>query len=208
MHALTVEITLNEPMLGTTSGDKEVAKTYIASKNPSGVADDEIDAIDGMDVLEKSSTCFPKDAGDNPFMWDYQVKGFFKDACGMLKRAPGTKSSGVKVYKKIIDGLIFPFPRKIPFRLSGPLTWTERPLRAQTPKGERIALVRSETVPAGSILRFDIKYMQPKMREVILEWLEYGEFRGFGQWRNSGMGRFSFVLVGESNTGAISGESQ
>lgn len=195
MNTLTVEITLNEPMLGTTSGDKEVAKTFIASKNPNGVADDEIAAIDEMEVLQKSSTCFPRDTNDNPFMWDYQVKGFFKDACGMLKRVTGTKSSGIKAYKKIIDGLIFPSPRKIPIDLSGPLTWTERPLRAQTAKGERIALARSETVPAGSILRFDIKYMQPKMRDVIIEWLDYGELRGFGQWRNSGMGRFRWALV-------------
>ena len=29
---------------------------------------------------------FPKDTDGCPIMWDYQVKGFFKDTCGALKR--------------------------------------------------------------------------------------------------------------------------
>ena len=50
-------------------------------------------------------TIFPRDNGV-PIYWDYQIKGFFKDACGMLRKVTGSKSSKIKAYKKEIDGLI------------------------------------------------------------------------------------------------------
>lgn len=31
----------------------------------------------------------------------------------------------------------------------------------------------------------------------LLEWLDYGILRGLGQWRNSGKGRFSYVVTEE-----------
>jgi len=31
--------------------------------------------------------------------------------------------------------------------------------------------------------------------KLVLEWLDYGKWRGLGQWRNSGKGRFTFELV-------------
>ena len=49
-------------------------------------------------------TIFPRDNGV-PIYWDYQIKGFFKDACGMLRKVTGSKSSKIKAYKKEIDGL-------------------------------------------------------------------------------------------------------
>lgn len=198
METLRVKLTLIEPLLGTTSGNKELAKEFIAAKHPEGMQEDEERAMEDIEdvaeELEKSSTFFPKEDGV-PFLWDYQLKGFFKDACNMLRRVPKTLSTGLKAYKKVIDGLVFPSPRKILINVSGEMQWTERPLRASTPQGERIALARSETVPAGSALEFDIKYMDPDLLDVILEWLEYGELRGLGQWRNSGMGRFSFEII-------------
>ena len=29
-----------------------------------------------------------------------------------------------------------------------------------------------------------------------MEWLDYGQLRGLGQWRNSGKGRFRYTLLG------------
>jgi len=29
----------------------------------------------------------------------------------------------------------------------------------------------------------------------LREWLDYGKLKGFGQWRNSGKGRFSYEII-------------
>jgi len=190
MEKYRVKIKLTEPLLGTVSGNKELATDYIAANHPDGLQDDEMEAIENMDeVVEKATTYFPKLEDGSPFLWDYQIKGFFKDACGMLNRV-GPK---LKAYKKIIDGLIFPQPRKIPVNLAGEMGFIERPLRVPTPKGERSALARSETVPADSTVEFCVLLLDDSLEKNLKGWLEYGQLRGLGQWRNSGMGRFEVV---------------
>lgn len=71
----------------------------------------------------------------------------------------------------------------------------ERPLRASSASGERVALAASETVPAGTVLEFSILVMNPKDAETVREWLDYGRLRGLFQWRNSGKGRFEWEEV-------------
>lgn len=192
---MRVRIEFTEPLLGTLAGNKELAEDYIASKHPDEPQEDEIEAIANIDEeLANGSTVFNSD-DDGRFLWDYQIKGFFKDACSMLRRVPGTRSKKMVAYKKIIDGLIFPGPRKIYINLSGETTFTERPLRAQTAQGERIALARSETAAIGSSIEFDITCLDKKLEKNVIEWLDYGAIRGLGQWRNSGMGRFKYEVL-------------
>lgn len=191
-----IELTFTEPLLATTAGDKELATEFILSKRPNGAADDEAEALrTDEETIEKSSTVFMRDERGRPYLWDYQVKGFFKDACGMLNRVlPATKK--LKAYKKVIDGLIFVKPRKITIETNGGgITIVERPLRAQTAQGERIALARSEAAPAGSRIRASLNMLDEDLWEAVKSWLDYGELRGLGQWRNSGMGRFTWVEV-------------
>jgi len=209
---MSVRLTLNEEMLGTASSDPAIHEQYIAAKAPNAPSREEEVAALGVDeVIEKGMTVFPLVDG-KPVLWDYQIKGFFKDACGMLTRTQGTKSSQLKAYKKIIDGLVFPTPRSITIQIpeGGDVGNCQRPLRADTAQGPRIALANSETVPIGSVLEFDIRFLPLKtaakpgpdgkekknlIQECIEEWLDYGELRGLGQWRNSGKGRFSWELV-------------
>jgi hypothetical protein len=33
------------------------------------------------------------------------------------------------------------------------------------------------------------------LEAVVIEWLEYGKFRGLGQWRNSGKGRVIHEII-------------
>ena len=190
---MQIRITFTEPLLGTLSGDSELAKDYILTKHPDGITQDELDASQPVEeVTEKASTIFARENG-NPMLWDYQIKGFFKDACSMMLRV--TKVKELRAYKKIIDGLIFVKPRKIILKLSGELTWTERPLRASTPQGERIALARSETAPIGTYFDIEILMLNEKLvKKYVKNWLDYGALRGIGQWRNSGMGRFDWKL--------------
>jgi len=196
---MKVRLILTEFLLGTLAGQKEVAKTYIAGKHPTGepVAD-EMEELEKMEEqLENASTIFSRDE-KGIHLWDYQIKGFFKDACGMLRRVPDTRSSKLTSYKKVIDGLVFPGPRKIYIHHTGETSFVERPLRAQTAQGERIALARSETVPAGSYLDVDITCLDPKLEPLVIEWLDYGALRGLGQWRNSGAGRFEYERLDQS----------
>jgi hypothetical protein len=200
---IKVQIELVEEMLGM-SAKADVHEKFIASKAPDAESREEEVAALGVDtVVESSKTFFPKDEDGNPFMWDYQMRGAFKDACGLLRRVKGSKSSKITAFKKVIDGQIFVKERKIPLLIpeGESIGNCQRPLRAETAQGPRVALSNSETVPAGTMFEFTVVIFEPpskkgvpSLEECLIEWLEYGEFRGLGQWRNSGKGRFVFSV--------------
>ena len=113
---LTVRVHFFEEILGTASANPEIHEEFIASKAPDAMSrEEEIAAIGAEEVFEKGMTVFPRDDAGNPIAWDYQWKGFFKDAAGALRKVPNSYCSKIKAYKKEIDGLIFPEPRMIPF---------------------------------------------------------------------------------------------
>lgn len=193
-----VELTLADELLGTSPANPNIYREFIASRREGGVDEAEVAAATTVEEeVQKGTTVFTRDADGKPCLWDYQIKGFFKDACGMLARANGTASSKLKAYKKCIDGLLFVEPRMIPIvlPLASGIGECVRPLRAQTAQGERISLARSETVPAGSIIRFEVQCLTNAVTDCVEEWLDYGRLRGLGQWRNSGKGRFSYRFV-------------
>lgn len=199
MKEINVRLTLTDEMLGTAAADPEVYKKYIASKAPDAKSlEEEIEAHGVDEVYAGSLTVFPRDENGNPFMWDYQLRGFFKDACSALQRCgkenPVAKEScKLKAFKKIIDGCIFVYPRKIMIDMhGGEMGICERPLRASTAQGERVALAASETVPEGSTMDVTIRCLNDSHEAVVKEWLDYGQYKGLLQWRNSGKGRFTW----------------
>jgi len=194
MKELSVRITLTDELLGTAAGNPWVHDEFIASKAPGALSrKQEIEALGPDAVIEKAKTVFPKTADGAPFIWDYNIKGFFKDAASMLRRVPGSKTSKLAAYRREIDGLVFIKERRIPITLpagSSGLGSCQRPLRAQTPQGERVSLADSESAPEGSCLEFTVQCLVDGDVEYIEEWLDYGAVRGLGRWRNSGKGRF------------------
>ena len=195
-NEMRVRLTFLEEVLGTSPNNPDICREYIAANNPDPTQiEEEVEAISTEEAIEKSMTVFPRTEDGKPFIYDYQIKGFFKDACGMLKRVTGTKSSKIKAYKKEIDGLIFVAERQIPFEFDGEMGECQRPLRASTPQGERVALAHSETIPAGATVEFTIQYMLDSHKAVIEEWLDYGVFRGLGQWRNASKGKFVHEIL-------------
>lgn len=193
---LKVTVTLTDELLGMMPGDKELHETYIASKAPDARRlEEEIEAVGVDEVVEKGKTVFPRTADGAPCLFDYQIRGMFKDSIGMLRRVPGTACSKVKNYKKVVDGLLFVSPRKVAIELSGDLGDCQRPLRTQSPQGERTAIAHSETVPEGSRLTFTVQMLTADLEPVVRECLDYGELHGLGQWRNSGKGRFVWEEV-------------
>ena len=206
MKLIKVKVTFNEKVLGSQSNNKEIHADYIASKSPDKKSKEEEIAAVGIEAYEeKTMTVFPRMEDGTPMFWDYQIRGFFKDSCSALQRCKGEEiskeSCKLKKNKKVIDGCIFVEPRQIPIHIpeGGEIELLQRPLRGQTAQGERIALATSETVPAGSWAEFTIRCLSDAHEKVVLEWLEYGRFKGMGQWRNAGFGRFSYdaeVLCG------------
>ena len=201
---MKVKITLIEEALGSSPSNEELLATYIASKAPTDeLTSEEIDNIKAQNA-EDRITIFPRQADGTPFIYDYQIKGMLKDSCKALAAAgkagyPGGKAcAGLKAYKKLIDGLIFVSPREIPYNMNGMrMDYCERPLRASTPQGERVSIAKSETVPAGSTIEFEITCLDPKLEDMVRECLDYGKLRGLGQWRNSGKGRYTWEEVKE-----------
>lgn len=201
MTTLKIKVTFDEEVLGTSASNPDIHSEYIASKGPNALTlSEEVEAIGTDEVFEKNMTVFPRNKEGSPIVWDYQWKGFLKDAFGCLKKVPGTECGKIKAYKKEIDGLIFVYPRQIPFELSGEMDICQRPLRANTPQGERVALASSESVPEGSTMIFEIKCLLDTDVKAVIEALDYGAMRGFGQWRNSGKGRFHYEILEQKKT--------
>ena len=198
MKTLKVKVTTTEEMLGTASANPEIHREFIASNAPNAPSmEEEVAAVGAEEVFEKGMTVFPRVDG-KPVAWDYQWKGFFKDACGMLRKVTGSECSKIKAYKKEIDGLIFVEPRAIQIQFDGEIGICQRPLRGQTAQGERIALASSESIPAGAHMEFSVKCLCDAHAKAIKEMLDYGILRGFGQWRNSGKGRFTYEIAEEA----------
>lgn len=193
MTKMRVRLTFLDEVLGTASANPDIHREFIASKAPDAPStEDEVAALGADSVADKGMTVFPRDDDGKPFLWDYQVRGFFKDACSMLRRSKGTKSAKLTAFKKVIDGMVFVGEREIPFEFDGEVGNCQRPLRAQTAQGERVALAESESVPAGSSVEFTVECLDPAHTGLVREWLDYGCLRGIGQWRNSGKGRFEW----------------
>ena len=199
MKTLKIKITFTEELLGTASNDPKIHERFIASKAlDEDKIKEEMEALGPEEEIEIAKTVFPKLDDGTPFIYDYQIKGFFKDTCGVLRTIKGTESSKVKAYKKFIDGRIFPSPRKIPITFADDGQYEDgnfigscqRPLRASTPMGERNSLAHSECIKPGASCEFEILLMSDDDEKWIKEMLEYGRLRGLGQWRNSGKGRF------------------
>jgi hypothetical protein len=190
---MKIRITFTEEVLGTKAANADLFADFIASKAPDG--DRRREEIETAEHREESgTTVFHRDPDGTPILWDYQVKGFFKDACGALRRADGTRSKDLKAYKTTIDSVVFPKPRRIRLILPEGVSvgLCERPLRADTAQGPRVSLCRSETLPAGTYFDVEIATLAESVKPLIREWLDYGALRGIGQWRNSGKGRFEW----------------
>jgi len=203
MTKLKIKATLTEMMLGTASNNPDVHDEYIASLAPDAVSRAEEVAAIGVDnEIDKSMTVFPRLNGQSdgqPFVFDYMIRGFLKNAARANARMSDSLTSKQKAYIKIISDTVFVFPRMIPLQYEGAeqgiVGNLQRPLRGQTAQGERISLANSETVPAGAELEFEIEILDSKYVPLVIEWLNYGKYQGLGQWRNASFGRFTYEVV-------------
>lgn len=206
MKLCKVRLEFTEEVLGSMPNNPDIYREFIASKaEDAETIEDEVARLGADAVADKGITVFPRLEDGTPYIYDYQIKGFFKDSCGALRRATGSKSSKLTAYKKVIDGTVFIQERRIPYSVPEGAQGANcvRPLRARTAQGERVALAESETVPAGSSIEFTVALLTDSLWPTVKEWLDYGQLRGIGQWRNSGKGRFRWELLGEKQLGKL-----
>jgi len=199
-----VKLQLSEPMLGTVPTQSSIWANHIATKQAKALKregwaeadikkelESTIEGVADNDDLQVGLTGFFND-GDGYFLRDYQVKGFLKEAAKVMKQFGATK----QLRSKVVQSL-FVRPRKVYVaKPNADLEIVERPLRGQTPQGERIAIARSFSVPAGTKLEFEIHTLNGVITKGCVEaLLEYGQYQGFGQWRGAGNGSFEVLQL-------------
>lgn len=188
---LCVRLHFIESVLGTAPMDPELYSNYIASKAPDAKSrEEEIAMLTADGFMERAISGFLRDKKGRAGNLGYQMKGYLKEATKHEKRYQDSICKKWTAHNAKIDGCIFIRPRFIPFELTGDITVLQRPLRAQTPQGERVALAASEEVPAGSTQEFVIAMANSEFEKYVRRDLDCGEDHGTGQWRNSGHGRF------------------
>ncbi len=184
-YELTIKLT--RPMLGTIPKDREVYAKHVKHQ----LAGDDEEILVPEDVESAGWTGFLAHDGV-PSIWDYQVKGFIKEAGNVLKA-----QAGVTALRSHIDNELFVSPRSIPVKLlPEPL---ERPIRVMTMQGPRVSVIRSDQAEADPDhpLVWWLRVLDgSKITRALLETiLEYGSVKGLGQWRNGGWGSFEYELV-------------
>lgn len=216
-------LTMLEPMLGTMSGNPDVHAEYIASRVSRDRGDDqtveeqagreaeEVDvaketagALSVEDAIIKEMRLFPKDK-DGLFLFDYQIRGMYKENIKNLIETREITTLSIYRTAYVVDSYVHVFPRRIRLLQPDGSPWMEapdkltRPLRAQTPRGERVALATSQMLPAGTIVKFEthvlntgrgVAALKP---EDIIKALEFGKYKGLSQWRGGGYGRYEHV---------------
>lgn len=166
------------------------------------------------EVEEKGWTGFHTDE-EGPFLLDYVIRGFLSEAGRTLKEINSVKQLQDKVKRYVfIDRrkVRLPVPDKTKdWTLEGkPMLVVapngepvcERPLRAMTPQGPRVTVVRSDIVAAGAVIEFGLRVLKGGSitKPILSDILSYGEMIGLGQWRSGGWGRFK-VLQLEKTSG-------
>ena len=188
---VTLEFT--EDILGTVPKNEALYREFIESKKPEEQQDPEYTTVEAAE--ERGWTGFHKD-DVGLFLYGYMIKGFLKNAANITK-----EQAGIKAYKSKVNNCVAVKTRRIYMADSDGNLITkapdvlERSLRANTPQGPIVTLVRSDTLPVGTRITFRLKILVDKTvtPEHVKELFEYGDMQGIGQWRNAGYGAFDLV---------------
>jgi hypothetical protein len=202
--SMMVRATFIAPVLGTAPGDPDIYEKFIGSKSADkDKLKDEMASLPAEELIENGKTVFHRDEDGNPILLPYQIKGFIKEACkvfcefGDIKLAYGRTISKWTV-QRIVDNFIHIGPGDevlLQMPDGSEVEECTRPLRAHTMKGERVSLACSEKVPKGTVIEFVVEWLNPALEKTIRDALDYGKKKGIGQWRNSGMGRFTWEEI-------------
>ena len=142
---------------------------------------------------------------DLPCISDHMIYGFMKASAEAISRTlpkkNGTVMNSCSYTQSIINQHVrckerfISFSEDIARDENGAPEFLQRSLRAMTAQGPRVSLAKSEQVPEGSSIEFNliVRKGSPLKEEHIKEIFENGAFCGIGQWRNAGYGMFEVV---------------
>jgi len=205
MGNMKVRITLVQEMLGTRNANPDVQLEHIIKKSGDEARiQEELEATPPEDTVAKMTTVFPRmpegmTGAGKPIMWDYQMKGFLKEAARTLAELVKDVRIGKSKFSKLTSNRLFDcmvgvYPRHI--LLNGEMGPIEtRPLRVESWNGTRVALAASETMKAGTTFDVEIRALSDDLDPIIEQCLDYGAFKGLLQWRNAGFGRFTWARI-------------
>jgi hypothetical protein len=201
-----------EPILGTKALDPKVFESYlnsVAAADESAAAEQTAKQL--ADQKEKAGTTVFHRDDKGLFLWNYQLAGFLKEAGDAIRQCnkgggedteDQKKSKGKKwgSIRSKVDNFVKVRPRMLYILREGANivkadSVLERPLRANTMQGPRVSLARSEVINAGATISFEVHVMQnsPVTLDMIREVLDYGAWKGLGQWRNAEWGTFKWL---------------
>ena len=189
-----LRITFEDEILAT-CGTNEYFVTAIAKQDEKEAIERTNDEYEDIPEEDRPMTVFPRTEDGKPFIYDYLIKGFIKNAAKAFNNIGGDKK--LTSYKSKIDGGVFIEPRQLVLELpeGKELDICARPLRASTMQGERVTIAKSESAPTGTSLECWIKVMNPEIKKKLFEYLDYGYYNGLGQWHNAGKGKFSYEIL-------------
>lgn len=212
--------TFTEPCLGTVPKNEDVHTRHVAkddgTESRKAQITEETETIDNKGLTDKEKqgyTGFWKD-DDGIFVYNYWILGNIKANIETLVNNGAIKK--IWKMKHFVDKTAQVFPRRIHFlgkpeadetvedsnglfKLNEASYTLERPLRADTMKGERVTVAKSDVVDVGTQFDFNIKLIyndKGLTPEVITRAIKLGERYGLGQWRGSGgYGRYTVELL-------------
>lgn len=147
-----------------------------------------------------------------PMIGDHMVYGFLKEAAASIcsrARAGGDRSKEkILVSRNFTHSCIntqvrcaqefISFDRDIKRLENGDPRYLHRSLRSEdrTTGKKLVALIKSEQVPAGAQIEFDLLVQNgsPLNEDSVRKLFDEGEFIGFGQWRNAKHGCFEYEM--------------
>jgi hypothetical protein len=181
-----IKIVLMTPQLGTVPKDPNA---FIFMNERAGVEPkaDELECLPPVVAgEEKGVTGFMTDT-DGLFIFDYLIKGFFKNAANVLK-----EQEQITGFRSKIQQFLFVYPRKVRTGHMFPGEILRRPITINDRNGQRVAIAASETIPEGTEMTFYLEFIENAVMNdaTIASCLEYGRLCGLGQFRGGGYGRF------------------
>lgn len=219
--AWDVQVEFLTEALGTRPKDPNVLKTWLGLKRAEveraleagtvspvrmhefeeEVAEAEALDGDGADEDERHWTGFPTDPETGEvFIYNYQIAGALRE----FAQSYGKKLCSVKNLGSKIRRYVFIEPRKSYIGVFEADRHLERPLRAQTARGPRIALVRSDVLEPGTRIGFRVEVVADGeiTPMLVVKLLCCGEIAGTFQWRTGGYGRWKVLSFEEAKPGS------
>ena len=228
MKSIIVKCTLNDFAAGMTPGDPQAHEKFLEYRKTKikkmtaeieQHMEEEKKAIklrleqQKADAMEDGISVFPLDPETKkPAFTAKQLAGFFKDVITALKE---TKVKPFDNFKKQpnawVDRHVFVTPKWIPIQMpeGGELGIYSRPITIDSFPKKITTIKVSETVPAGSVIKFIVQLNDDDDEKYIMKALEYGWKHGLGQDRNcSHHGTFNFEIYDQKKKVWVKHESE